>query len=191
MSQPDSSLPLPRSAVGGVPGLLQKLHKEASRRLQSAYARQSKGPLQSALRALARFAVACPDRELFWRPQVKGDLDVQAYNEWTLILLARFLLREPSPTTGKPLTVKTVRSYLGLLKGFLSFSYAFDIVDRSKEGNLRLRKLLDSMAADEPLGGVRKKRRAFRRRHLRKAWRRGARERDRPVRRPLRRASCA
>lgn len=157
-----------------MPGLLQRLHEEASQRLRNAYAPKSKGPLQSAVRALARFAEACPERELFRRPAFKGDLDVQAYNEWTFILFAWFLFREPSPTTGKPLKVKSVKSYVSLLKGYLSFSYAFDVVDRSKEGNLRLKKLLEDMEAHEPLGGVRKKRRAFRRRHLRRAWRNGA-----------------
>ena len=63
-----------------------------------------------------------------------------------------------------------MRSYISLLKGYLSFVYSFDIVDRSPTGTLRLKKLLNDLASNEPLGGVRKKRRAFRRRHLRKAW---------------------
>ena len=130
--------------------MLQRLHREASERLKTAYAPKSQGPLNSALRSLARFSDACPERELFLRPAVKGDLDVQAYNEWTFILYAWYMLSEPSPTTGKPVKVKTVRDYISLLKGYLSFSYAFDIVDRSKEGCLRLRKLLDDMASSVP-----------------------------------------
>lgn len=154
----------------GVPGLLARLHAEAAERLQRAYAPKSQGPLQSALAALARFAEACPERILFKRPAFLGDQAAAAYNEWTLILLAWFLISEPSPTTGKPLKVKSVRSYISLLKGYLSFSYAFDLVDRSPTGTMRLKRLLASLAESEPLGGVRKKRRAFRRRHLRRAW---------------------
>ena len=154
----------------GVDGLLAKLHQGVSDRLRTAYAPQSQGPLKSALHALGRFSDACPQRELFLQPAFHGDLSANAHNEWTLILLAWFLLTEPSPTTGKPLRVKSVRSYISLLKGYLSFVYSFDIVDRSPTGTLRLKKLLNDLASNEPLGGVRKKRRAFRRRHLRKAW---------------------
>lgn len=117
--------------------------------------------------ALARFADSCPDRELFVRPMFHGDLAASAHNEWTIMLYAWFLVTEPSPTTGKPVKAKTARSYASLMKGYLEFTYSFTLVHEGK----RLKRLLDSLARDEPLGGVRRKRRAFRRRHLRRWWR--------------------
>ena len=151
-----------------MPGLLARLHEGAATALKSAYAPKSSGPVNSALAALARFAVACPERELFRRPRFRGDLEASAHNEWTLILLVWFLVTEPSPTTGKPLKADTARTYASLLKGYLSHSYAFDLVDGKAE---RLSSLISKIAEGEPLGGVRKKRRAFRRRHLRRLGR--------------------
>ena len=56
--------------------------------------------MRSALNSLARFAAACPDRELFRRPAFRGDLETDAYNEWTLILYVWFMVTVESPTTG-------------------------------------------------------------------------------------------
>ena len=79
-----------------MPGLLQKLDKEVSERLEAAYAPKSKGPLQSAVNALARFAEACPGRELFRTPRFHGDIRTAAHNEWTFILFVWYLATTPS-----------------------------------------------------------------------------------------------
>ena len=151
-----------------MPGLLARLDAAARERLKSAYAPKSQGPLGSALSLLARFADSCPERDLFVRPLFRGDIEASAHNEWTLILIVWFAVTEPSPTTGKPLAVDSIRSYVSLLKGYLSHSYAFDVVDRTT----RLSSLLKDLSVEQPLGGVRKKRRGFRRRHLRRLWER-------------------
>ena len=153
-----------------MPGLLARLDAAARERLKSAYAPKSQGPLGSALSLLARFADSCPERDLFVRPLFRGDIEASAHNEWTLILIVWFAVTEPSPTTGKPLAVDSIRSYVSLLKGYLSHSYAFDVVDRTT----RLSSLLKDLSVEQPLGGVRKKRRGFRRRHLRRLWERSA-----------------
>jgi hypothetical protein len=148
--------------------LLERLEASVSERLKKAYAPKSQGPLGSALAALARFSDACPDRELFLRPSYAGDLAASAYNEWTLILLAEFLITVDSPTTGKPVAIDTAKTYISLLKGYLEFSYSFQLVNDPK----RLGRLLTSIAEAEPLARSRKKRRGFRRAHLRRIWRR-------------------
>ena len=152
--------------AGGVPGLLQKLEGEAAERLKSAYAPKSKGSLHSALAALARFAASCPTRELFVRPRALGDMDASAHNEWTFILFVWYMSITPSPTTGKLVATATVQTYTSLLKGYLSFSYAFELIDKP----LRLQRLFKSLAEDAP-EVVRKKRRGLRRRHLRRVGR--------------------
>ena len=62
---------------------------------------------------------------------------------------------------------RTVESYVSLLKGYLSFQYDFDVVDRAP----RLKRLLTEMKHNDPLGLTRRKRRGLRRRHLRQMWR--------------------
>jgi hypothetical protein len=54
-----------------------------------------------------------------------------------------------------------------LLKGYLEFTYSFTLVHEPK----RLGRMLAAIQRGEPLGGVRRKRRGFRRRHLRRLWR--------------------
>jgi hypothetical protein len=147
--------------------LLDTLHNEASERLKTAYAPKSQGPLGSALSALARFAAACPERELFIKPEYYGDISASSHNEWTFILVVWWLTSRPSPTTGRPVTVETAATYVSLLKGYLSFSYGFALVDQP----LRLKKLYEDLAQSKPRGGVRKKRRALRRKHLRRIFR--------------------
>ena len=120
--------------------------------------------MASALRSLARFSDACPDRELFLRPKFHGDLEASAHNEWTLILYVWYMISLDSPATGRPVKAKTVKTYISLLIGYLSFNYAFDLVDRTR----RLKALLADLVEQEPLGGIRRKRRGFRRRHLRR-----------------------
>lgn len=153
-----------------MPGLLQRLSGEAAERLRSAYAPRSQGPLNTALRALGQFARACPERELFIEPQGEYDRHSSAHNEWTFILLATFLASRKSKKTGRHLKAKTIESYISLLKGYLSFSYDFEIVQRSP----RLKHLLMSLRNDDPLDGIRGKRRGMRRRHLRRIWKRNA-----------------
>lgn len=64
--------------------------------------------------------------------------------------------------------VVSVETYFSLLKGYLSFSYDFDLVDRAP----RLKRLLAEMKRKDPLGLSRRKRRALCRRHLRRMWNR-------------------
>ena len=147
---------------GGVPGLLQKLDREVSQRLEEAVAGKSAGPMASALAALARFAASCPERELFRRPSFHGDVETAAHNEWTVILFVWFMVTTDSPTTHKPVRPKTVDTYVSLLKGYLSAKYSFEVLEKP----LRLRKLMKDLLAKDTLGGSRKKRPGLRRRHL-------------------------
>ena len=146
-----------------------------SDRLREAYAPKSKGPLATALRALAYFLDSCPDREPLKTPRFAGDPEALAHNEWTLILWAWFMVTEKQ-AGGKPISAKSASSYVSLAKGYLSFHYAFDIVDRTT----RLRRLLDDLIRNDPLGGGRKKRRGFRRRHLRRLGRTAVARSDDP-----------
>ena len=130
--------------------------------MKEVYAPDSSGPLSSAISALARFAQACPDRELLRAPRFHGDLEAAAYNEWTLILFVWFLATTSSPSTKKPVKPGTIDTYVSLLKGYLSFVYTFDVLEKP----IRLRRLIKDLKAKEPQGGSRKKRPALRRRHL-------------------------
>lgn len=135
----------------------------------TAYAPKSKGPLNSALRAFAEFAECTPGRELFVTPQTRRDWSewaIHAWNEWTLILWAVFMTQRASRKTGRPVKGDTVKQYASLLKGFFSLSYSFTIVGEAP----KLRALLKQMVADDPLCGIRRKRRALQRRHLLKLW---------------------
>lgn len=143
------------------------MHEGVAQELRKVYAPKSKGPLQSALNKLAEFAEACPDRVLFVSPKFSGDLEAAAHNEWTLILLVWYMVQVESQSTGKTVKVKTIQSYISLLKGYLSFEYSFDLVDRTT----RLGRLVKYLLSEDPLGGVRRKRRGFRRRHLRRLGR--------------------
>ena len=147
---------------GEIPGLLERLHRDVSERLKGVYAPNSSGPLSSAISALARFARACPDRELFRSPRFHGDMEASAHNEWTLILFAWFLVTTNSPSTKKPVKAGTVDTYISLLKGYLSFIYSFELLEKP----IRLRRLIKDLKAKDPLGGSRKKRPGLRRRHL-------------------------
>lgn len=74
----------------------------------------------------------------------------------------------PSRQLHRPIAPRSIASYVSLLKGYLSVSYDFELPNRSPA---RLAHLLNSLASQDPLVGVRKKRRALRRRHLRNVWR--------------------
>jgi hypothetical protein len=149
-----------------VTGLLERLQGRAAERMQRAYAPKSKGPLQSAIRKLARFAREVPERELFRQSRFQGDREAAAWNEWTLILFVEWLTEAISQKTKKPVQVSTVESYVSLLKGYLIFEYDFEIRDKAP----RLTRLITLLRMEDPLAGVRRKRRGFRRRHLRKLW---------------------
>lgn len=75
-----------------------------------------------------------------------------------------------STKTGRAVRARrTVDSYFLLLKGFLSFNYELDVLDRAP----RLRRLLAEMKGNDPQGLSRRRRRGLRRRHLRRMWKVG------------------
>jgi hypothetical protein len=146
--------------------MCERLHEAAGERLKRAYAPRSKGPLQAAVRALAKFAKFVPQRQLFRESRFDGDRRATTHNEWTLILFVEWLLMTPSAKTRRSLSAKTIESYISLLKGYLTFSYYFELPAQSP----RLTRLVKLLHAEEPLGGIRRKRRAWRRHHLRRLW---------------------
>lgn len=150
-------------------GLLRRLHEHAASKLGAAYAPRSRGPLSSALRAFAAFAAKCPERVLFKSPAGVSKSEAAAWNEWTFVLFAMYMETTPSARTGSAVRARTVESYISLLKGFLSFNYDFDVLDRAP----RLRRLLAEMKSSDPLGLSRRKRRGLRRHHLRRMWKVG------------------
>lgn len=148
--------------------MLQRLHVAAADKIEKAFAPGSRGALGSVLQAFARFAMACPERVLSKSARYTGDGEHAAWNEWTFVLMAVYLHSTPSRQTGKPVAPRSISSYISLLKGYLSVSYYdFELPERSA----RLARLLNSFASEDPLAGMRKKRRALRRRHLRRMWR--------------------
>lgn len=146
--------------------LLERLHVSAANRLRRAFAPRSQGPLSSALRAFGRFASACPGRELFKEPRALGDRAAAAHNEWTLILFAGYLASTTSRRTRRIVAARTIKSYVSLLKGYLEHIYAFELAERPT----RLRRFLDSLQAEDPRSGRRRRRRGLRRRHLLRMW---------------------
>ena len=134
--------------------------------MASAYAPKSKGPLGTAIRSLARFARVVPRRTLFKRPRVRGELEVEAHNEWTVCMWMRYLATTKSAKTGRYLKQKTIESRISLAKGFLSFRYGFQLVGEAP----RLKHLLRVAREKDPFKGLRKKRRGMRRRHLQQLW---------------------
>jgi len=148
--------------------MLKRLNQQAAEALRTAFAPKSRGPLNSALRALARFAAACPERTLFKEPASGESKAASAHNEWTFVLFAMYMRNATSKKTKRPVSVKTVESYVSLLKGYLSFTYDFELVERAP----RLKRLLAALRDGDPLHGMRRKRRGLRRRHLRRMWRR-------------------
>lgn len=121
----------------------------------------------TAVRSFAAFARRIPSRELFVRPIVAGDLSAQAHNEWTLCLWAVLLASETSEKTGEKLKASTIEQRISLFKGLVSHRYGFQIAGHAP----RLSALVKSIKLSDPRMGTRRKRRAVRHRHLRKAWR--------------------
>lgn len=147
-------------------GLLQRLHGQAAALLGTAYAPRSRGALSSALKAFASFAAECPERVLFKSPEGVSSGEAAAWNEWTFVLFAMYMSSSPSAHTKRVVKARTVESYISLLKGYLSFSYDFDILGRAP----RLRRLLQEMRLQDPLRLSRRKRRGLRQRHPRRMW---------------------
>lgn len=71
-----------------MPGLLQCLHADAAASIEKEFAPGSRVVLGSALRALARFESACPERVMFMSARHEGDRAHAAWNEWTFVLMA-------------------------------------------------------------------------------------------------------
>lgn len=149
-----------------VHGLLKRLHDRAAERLSRVYAPGSRGALSSALKAFARFASQCPERVLFKSPNGEATSEATAWNEWTFVLFAMYMESTPSEKTRRVVQARTTELYISLLKGYLSFSYDFDVVDRAP----RLKRLLSEMKSQDPLHLSRRRRRGLRRRHLRRMW---------------------
>ena len=133
--------------------------------MSRAYAPKSKGLLQSSIRLLARFASAVP-RVPFKASRWQGDREASVWNEWSLVLFVEYCLTTPSAKTKRLLQAGSIETYVSLLKGYLIFTYDFEI----REGAPRLSRLIKLIKSEDPLGGVRRKRRGFRRRHLRRVW---------------------
>ena len=127
--------------------------------MQQAFAPRSQGPLNTALRHLARFARTCPTRTLFYNPDESKSYS--AHNEWTLILFATNLATQRSSKTGQPMRAATIESYVSIIKGYFSTTYAFELTDKSP----RLKRLLRYMHNDGD-ASTRKKRRGWRRRNF-------------------------
>ena len=149
--------------------MLDMLQASARERMLRAYAPKSKGTLRSAIRKLGQFAASIPKhkRELFCISRHTGDRQASSHNEWTFVLFVEWMLQTISAKTGKPLSSSTIETYVSLLKGYLIFSYDFEIPAESP----RLKRLIAMIRSEDPLAGARRKRRGFRRRHLIQLWR--------------------
>ena len=127
-----------------------------------AFAPKSKGPMQTVIRAFARFANEYPTLELFRRVEEgKGRGAASAHNEWVLILFIHHLASSTSRKTKRHLSANSIRSYISLLKSNLAFHYGFPILDN----DIRLRHVIRDLVQGDPTAGVRRKRRGWRR-HL-------------------------
>ena len=111
-----------------------------------------------------------PSRELFKSPHVRGDVCVEAHNEWTLLLFAWAESKRVSKKTKRRLKPGSIEQQVSLLKGFLSHRFGFQIVGEAP----RLKSLLARIRDGDPDPAVRRKRRGMRRRHLKRAWKRHA-----------------
>ena len=154
------------ACAGEEADLFNRLDAEVRNELASAYAPRSKGPLGTAVRSLARFAKCVPNRQLFKRPRVRGDLSVEAHNEWTLLLWAQWLASAVSVKTGRYLKAQSIEQRISLTKGLLSFRYGFQLAGEAP----RLKRFLAQKRARDPAAHLRKKRRGIRRHHLQRLW---------------------
>ena len=76
------------------------------------------------------------------------------------------MFRNVSTKTGKVVSSGTIQSYVSLLKGYMLFTYDFELPADSP----RLSRVIKMIRCNDPLAGMRGKRRGFRRRHLRLLW---------------------
>jgi hypothetical protein len=148
--------------------MLDRLDAKLRERLLTAYAPRSTGPLGTAVRSFALFALSVPSRELFRRPRFAGDTEAEAHNEWTLCLWALWLEMFTSAKTKQRLKASTIEQRISLAKGLFSHRYGFCLAGSAP----RLGSLIKSIREGDPKAGERKKRRAMRRRHLNRAWER-------------------
>ena len=134
--------------------------------MMGAFAPKSKGPLDSALlvRALARFADAYPSLKMFESTLGRNGDKQKVRNEWIFILFIEHMLQTPSEKTGKPVRVNTMVSYVSLVKGYLAHKFGFDLMDEGP----RLRRIIKDLRENDMSAGLRKKRRAWRKRHFEK-----------------------
>ena len=167
--------PTPEPSAGPEEDLLQALDAETREVLAKAYAPRSEGPINTMIRSLARFARRVPARTLFLQPSMRGDLAVEAHNEWTLCLWARMMAREVSVKTRRLLRAGTIEGRISLAKGLLSHKYGFQIAGEAP----RLKVFLRLLRAQDPLGKSRRKRRGLRGKHLRRIWKQHAQVRQR------------
>lgn len=70
--------------------------------------------------------------------------------------------------TRAPLSVRSVETYVQLLKGHFSTEYEFELMHRAP----RLRRILAALKEADPRSTIRRKRRALRKRHLEQIWER-------------------
>ena len=82
-----------------------------------------------------------------------------------MVLFALYHSKYPSPHTKQPLSWRSIRSYISLCKGFLGMRYGFQLL-----GDTPRLKILIKSIASKHVTNTRKKRRGFRRRHLRNLW---------------------
>jgi hypothetical protein len=150
--------------------LLDALDAETREILGRAYAPRSQGPINTMIRSLARFARRVPSRTLFLQPTLRGDLGVEAHNEWTLCLWAQMMAREKSLKTRRLLRAGTIEGRISLAKGLLSHKYGFQIAGEAP----RLKVFMRLLRANDPLGKSRRKRRGLRGKHLRRIWKKHA-----------------
>lgn len=97
---------------------------------------------------------------------MRGDLEAEAWNEWTLLLWAWHEAQLTSERTGTKLKASSIQQRISLVKGLLSHRYGFQLAGEAP----RLKSLLSRMRERDPREGTRRKRRGLRRRHLRKLW---------------------
>ena len=145
--------------------------------LMTAFAPRSAGPLGTAMRSLGHFAKATPNRELFLTLRFRGDLEREAWNEWTILLWVRFLARTKSTKTKRYLKVGSIETRISLAKGFLSHKYGFAIAGEAP----RLRSYFKKLRSIEPISSSRKKRRGLRKKHIKQAWKSDAAVRGKQV----------
>ena len=119
------------------------------------------------MRSFGIFARSVPNRVLFKRPAFAGDSAAEAHNEWTLCLWALWLESFVSAKTKERLKSSTIEQRISMLKGLLCHRYGFTLAGAAP----RLASLISSIREADPKAGLRRKRRALRYRHLKRAGR--------------------